>query len=73
MTVQTGFHKGGRNKSLSLTRAVVTRASTVVGMCGWEMGMTWLKIKLYTPLHPIVRCVSDANKLKNNVEAIRNI
>ena len=29
VTVQTGFHKGGRNWSLSLTRVVAWRASTV--------------------------------------------
>ena len=30
MTIQTGFHGGGRNWSWSLTRVVATRASTVV-------------------------------------------
>ena len=29
MTFQTGFHKGGRNWSWSLTRVVARRASTV--------------------------------------------
>ena len=30
MTIQTGFHNGGRNWSWSLTRVVARRASTVV-------------------------------------------
>ena len=32
VTVQTGFHKGGRNESLSLTRVIAKRASTVLAI-----------------------------------------